>query len=527
MRGEGVGKRKLSGFINVDKMLKWIGNTVLMWLFKAALVFGTTGGDEDSLKVAAIFAAPFISEKYDVDHNVTYIGVIPDLLKKITMNNERLQFSYFPDMESKTEEDNNRTWKWVKDAVRQEKAHIGVGPLPKISKGHPKKLHYIKHFAEHRGWTVLLKRPLVPVRDIFAQACALLHPFRIEVWIAVIACFSLTCVLLAIINLVDPYEYRQLYQRDKIPKYESQNLSPFGSLLFVVSTLLWQGYERAPRSISARVLVIFWMTFVAFTLLSYTASLTNFLNHSSHEKARKFRTPDVPIYDPAELANDGHGLTYGTIETWPIIEYLEEHDNETIRSFGAKLKASSDNVPDLRSGLAKIRENDPKYALLVDRVVAETLIKQNCDLMAVGRIEPSHIKGYSIIIAASPTPPLDASVTGFKTALLELLESGSFRHIWKKWTHEPSRCPHGHVILAKSVASGVTSYDAISLYQFIGPLAIMGLGIVLAVIVCGAEVLVFFITSKVKTVNITGPSLAVEEEHRLHDECIDEDLTLK
>ena len=69
----------------------------------------------------------------------------------------------------------------------------------------------------------------------------------------------------------------------------------FAYLSKMVNHYLSSGYERAPRSVAGRILSVFWFTFITITLLTYTASLVNWLFWASTVHGKDYTTSPIAV----------------------------------------------------------------------------------------------------------------------------------------------------------------------------------------------------------------------------------------
>ena len=78
------------------------------------------------------------------------------------------------------------------------------------------------------------------------------------------------------------------------------------------------GYDRAPRSLAAKVLGCFWMVFVTLTIVTYISSYVNHMFWAS-TLHKHVGDPNVsPIRDLIDLVNHKDGYTYGCVRYVPV-----------------------------------------------------------------------------------------------------------------------------------------------------------------------------------------------------------------
>ncbi len=178
------------------------------------------------------------------------------------------------------------------------------------------------------------------------------------------------------INHVDPYEWSGRHSIGRASEIHAESFNLSGSLWFAFTTLQWQGnvwglnivsleswlqclhespveefenwmdfcrpvsfwqfrtriicrssikrfllsgYERAPRSVAGRVLSIFWFTFVTITLITYTASLVNWLFWASTVHGKDYVTQPIAV-------------SFLSLYFYPIVQlcFLHGIDNQSV-----------------------------------------------------------------------------------------------------------------------------------------------------------------------------------------------------
>lgn len=87
-------------------------------------------------------------------------------------------------------------------------------------------------------------------------------------------------------NKYNPYEWSGRYNLGRASEHQAEAFNFTGSLWYAYTTLQWQGYEKSPRSLSAKTLSAFWLMFVTLTMVTYTGALINNLFWASTSHVR-------------------------------------------------------------------------------------------------------------------------------------------------------------------------------------------------------------------------------------------------
>lgn len=119
-------------------------------------------------------------------------------------------------------------------------------------------------------------------------------------------------------------------------------------------------------------------------------------------------------------AKDLEGKVVGVQQGTTGEEYVEEEiDTKELRSF----PQGPDTIPALKAGTIE--------AVVIDRPVAENIIKADSDLEISGGIETE--EQYGFVVQQGDEELLDELNEGLK----EVIDSGEYETIYKKWFHKP------------------------------------------------------------------------------------------
>ncbi|KAL8569507.1 hypothetical protein ACOMHN_054222 [Nucella lapillus] len=125
----------------------------------------------------------------------------------------------------------------------------------------------------------------------------LLAPFCVSAWVLVVLAFLLVTAGFFLIGRFSPHEWIRV-SPEKDVRRARYSFGLRNSFLFTVSTLTWQGYREAPKSLSGRVLAVSWWMFVSMILIAYTSNLTALLSSRPHARpALTFRNYEDILRD--------------------------------------------------------------------------------------------------------------------------------------------------------------------------------------------------------------------------------------
>ena len=123
-----------------------------------------------------------------------------------------------------------------------------------------------------------------------------LEPLTVQVWICIcIATFAIGVVMFALAR-ISPYGIEGVD--------ESLQFNFHNSMWFALASLMQQGTDITPRSISSRMLGTFWWFFTLIVIATYTANLAAFLTVTRMES---------PIESLNDLAQQNK-ISYGTVK---------------------------------------------------------------------------------------------------------------------------------------------------------------------------------------------------------------------
>lgn len=309
-------------------------------------------------------------------------------------------------------------WNGLMGELVARRADMAVAPLT-ITAQRAQAVDFSKPFKFH-GFSILLRRA-----SKHTTLASFLQPFHNQLWILVIG--VATHVVALTLYLLDRYStFGTFGMRRNFIANSSQHtadtdrpLHLTSSLWFSWSILLNSGVgEHTPKSLSGRVLGIFWSGFAMIVVASYTANLAAFLVLDSREE-----TPTLSGIDDPRLRSGDLAFNFATVRQSAVDAYLQSQV-EYINLYRKMEEFSFKNVDE---AIVALREGYID-ALIWDstRLEWEVASDARCSLGIAGELFGS--SGYGIGLQR------DSYWTGnVTTKLLELHESGFMVDLDKKW----------------------------------------------------------------------------------------------
>lgn len=309
-------------------------------------------------------------------------------------------------------------WNGLMGELVSRRADMAFAPLT-ITAQRALAVDFSKPFKFH-GFSILLRRA-----SKHTTLASFLQPFHNQLWILVIG--VATHVVALTLYLLDRYSTFGTFgmRNNLIPNLNRHTadtdrpLHLTSSLWFSWSILLNSGVgEHTPKSLSGRVLGIFWSGFAMIVVASYTANLAAFLVLDSREE-----TPTLSGIDDPRLRSGDLAFNFATVRQSAVDAYLQSQV-EYINLY-RKMEEFSFNTVDeailaLRDGIID--------ALIWDstRLEWEVASDERCSLGIAGELFGS--SGYGIGLQRD-----SYWTNNVTTKLLELHESGFMVDLDKKW----------------------------------------------------------------------------------------------
>lgn len=261
------------------------------------------------------------------------------------------------------------------------------------------------------GISILFKKPTTKVTTLFS----FLSPFSMVVWVYVVGAYVGVSVILFLVGRLSPYEWDNPHPCRQDDQVLENDFSLLNSFWFTIGSLMQQGSDLAPKSMSTRTIAGIWYFFTLIMISSYTANLAAFL------------TVEKVVY-PIESAEDlslQTDIAYGCVGSGSTRSYFEESTIETYKRMW-KYMSSNPNVFVHSNKLGRERVAEGNYAFLMESASIEYIVERNCNLTQIGSLLDS--KGYGIA-----TKKDSIYRTPLSQAILQLQESGVLHTLKDRW----------------------------------------------------------------------------------------------
>ncbi|KAK4337133.1 hypothetical protein RND71_043892 [Anisodus tanguticus] len=287
--------------------------------------------ENKTLIVTTILNEPYTMLKQSgskKDGNERYEGYAVDLIYELS---KLLHFRYnFTEVKDKAYGSQNETsgeWNGMIGEVKRGEADLAIADLTITSK-REKAVDFTLPFM-NTGISILFRKPTTKVTTLFS----FLSPFSMVVWVYVVGAYVGVSVILFVVGRLSPYEWDNPHPCRQDDQVLENDFSLLNSFWFTIGSLMQQGSDLAPKSMSTR------------TIAGSTCGF--------------FRESKIPTYS----------------NMW-------------------KFMASRQNVFASSNAEGKKRVLQGNYAFLMESASIEYTIERECNLTQIGGLLDS--KGYGI-----------------------------------------------------------------------------------------------------------------------------------
>ena len=303
----------------------------------------------------------------------------------------------------------NTTWNGMIGEVMRGEADMAVADLTITSK-REEAVDFTLPFM-NTGISILFKKPTTKVTTLFS----FLSPFSMVVWVYVVGAYVGVSVILFLVGRLSPYEWDNPHPCRQDDQVLENDFSLLNSFWFTIGSLMQQGSDLAPKSMSTRTIAGIWYFFTLIMISSYTANLAAFL------------TVEKVVY-PIESAEDlslQTEIAYGCVGSGSTRSFFQESTIETYKRMWTYMSSNPNVfVPSNKLGRERVAEGN--YAFLMESASIEYIVERNCNLTQIGSLLDS--KGYGIA-----TKKDSIYRTPLSQAILQLQESGVLHTLKDRW----------------------------------------------------------------------------------------------
>lgn len=267
------------------------------------------------------------------------------------------------------------------------------------------------------GISILFKKPTNKVTTLFS----FLSPFSVDVWVYVLCAYSGVSLILFIVGRISPYEWTNPYPCRQEDQVMHNSFSLPNSFWFTIGSLMQQGSDLAPKSMSTRTMAGIWYFFTLIMISSYTANLAAFL------------TVEKVVY-PIENAKDLSEQTeikYGCVESGSTRTFFAESQIETYKKIRDFMEHHKTFVKSNEEGKERVEQGN--FAFFMESTSIEYITERNCNLTQIGNLLDS--KNYGIATRKNSTHKRPYR-TLLSQGILQLQENGMLHVLKNRWWKE-------------------------------------------------------------------------------------------
>lgn len=213
-----------------------------------------------------------------------------------------------------------------------------------------------------------------------------MNPLAYDVWLYALAAYFLVSFTIYIVAKFSPIEWRDKYPCDlKNPRITNQ-FTLANSFWFTIGTLMQQGSDINPKSLSTRIVSAIWWFFTLIIIASYTANLAAFLT---------VERMITPIENAEDLASQTE-ISYGTLESGSTMTFFRDSIIETYKKMWRNMenKKFIAFTSTYEEGIKRV--NQGNYAFLMESTMLDYIVQRDCNLTQIGGLLDT--KGMSTLL---------------------------------------------------------------------------------------------------------------------------------
>ncbi|CAB0007918.1 unnamed protein product [Nesidiocoris tenuis] len=313
----------------------------------------------------------------------------------------------------KTLENGTRVWSGMIGEILAGRADLAIADMT-ITRERERDADFTMPFM-NLGISVLYRKPMKAPPSLFS----FLSPFSYEVWGYILSAYLGVSFLLFIMARISPYEWTNPYPCIQEPTELETQFSLSNSLWFTTGSILQQGSDVAPISVSTRMVAAIWWFFTLIMVSSYTANLAAFL--TIEQKIE-------PFTDVQGLANQDK-VKYGAKKGGATANFFRDSKEPIYQKMWEFMEANPDVMMSTNeAGVDRVQYNTD-YAFLMESASIEYEMERKCELMRVGDLLDN--KGYGIAMRQN---------SSYRNVLsrnvIKLQEKGKLTQLKDKWWKE-------------------------------------------------------------------------------------------
>lgn len=402
------------------------------------------------LKVVVVEDAPFVMVKKDGGLE----GLSIDLIDKIA---EMLSFRYeiYQSPDGLYGGWNERTgYTGIVGEITKNRADLSTSPLT-INSERLEVLEFSKPFMQFT-MSLITKKGDTNYQDL----TTFMLPYSTTVWLVTLACLLFVTLLMYLVNFFSPYGHRSRHIRNG---ETGEEFDFFNSLWFCLASMLQQGADHTPKSLSGRVLAgCFWFCILIW-ISTYTANLAAFFTARNSERQvnslEDVVEGDYPFYVMRDSA---------------LYQFFRVAEYHTYRKLWERMKATNSFVNSTAEGYDAARYVR-NAVFMAEKPSTEYVIMQKpCDLRTVNGLVSAGSYGIAL-------PKHSPYIRNISMAILRLQETSVLDSLRRKWWEYKSQCPK------ETTGAAVGVGKRIQLENMLGVYLVLAAGGCLSVLLVLAE----------------------------------------
>ncbi|XP_074661552.1 glutamate receptor ionotropic, kainate 2-like [Tubulanus polymorphus] len=436
-----------------------------------------------TLRIVTIVEKPFVmpirtpANPLDVQPDEVE-GYVIDLLKNMSGSiGFKYQLYLIPDGQFGAKDEVTKQWNGMVKELVDRRADLAAASFT-INKIRETDIDFTKPYLD-LGTRFIMKKvdpdPISPWR--------FLRPFNTEVYLWILGTGFFVAIMVSLFNKLSPYDHHggfvyndhsEIRSQREIVKYKKEKrralraLNFSNALWFSVGSLLQQGGDENPNSLSARIPTILWWLGIMIFVATYTANLAAFLTASRL---------DNTINSVEDLGSQTI-VKYGTVTNSAPFVYFKDSNITLFKQMKEFMINKKTLVKSSDVGVELTRTSD--YAFIWDSAVLDYVVEQQpCNLKSVGRLFGKIGYGFGL----QKNSPYTEILSGH---ILRLREIGFMEKLQRKWYVERGECakPEDSATITQEIT---TAGGQIGVEHMRGVFWIIYVGLGISVLVLVAE----------------------------------------
>ncbi|XP_065071549.1 glutamate receptor U1-like isoform X2 [Rhopilema esculentum] len=349
------------------------------------------------LKIVTILNEPYTMKRTFQNGTVEYYGLLIDIANALAKE-ANFTYSLYEVADGRYGHIDNGRWTGLIGDVLYKKADMALAALT-ITASREEVIHFNTPYMEV-SIGLIKKKTNVAHLDLLL----FMEPFTGVVWLLTLTACLFVGLFLFFVDAFSPFGWKQVGERATGRPGTEFNI--LNSIWFSMASILLQGPDNTPRSLSGRILVgCFWF-YVLILTSSYTANLAAFFTSTKQTEQQ---------VNLESLLKEGAQFT--TIEHYALEQFLKTSNYKIYNRVHERMTIQKALASGLADALSKLEKDPSMYYLEEKPFIQWTINKKPCDLKIIDTTLPKTYFGIPVRKDSSTKPAISH-------AILKLLESG-------------------------------------------------------------------------------------------------------